>query len=156
PPRGDLTFGHDVAPILARRCAACHRAGGAAPFALCDYDDAVDHSAAIAEAVATGRMPPWHASDDYGRFANRLALDDDERAVLLDWTRGERRAGDLSAVPPAPAPPASPWLIGTPDLVLETPTEMHLPADGIVPYQYTVLPFVFLEETWVEAVQIVP
>jgi len=156
PPRADLTFGRDVAPVLARRCVACHRDGGAAPFPLVDYGDAVDHSAALAEAVALGRMPPWHASDAYGKFSNRIELPDDERAVLLDWARGERRPGDLSLVAPPPPADVSPWRIGTPDLVLETPTEMQIPADGIVPYQYMVLLPAFAEETWVQAVQIVP
>jgi peroxiredoxin len=156
PPRADLTFGKDVAPVLARRCVACHKDGGAAPFPLVDYGDAVDHSAALAEAVALGRMPPWHASDAYGKFSNRIELTEEERAVLLDWARGERKPGDLSLVPPPPPAEDSPWRIGTPDLVLETPTEMQLPADGIVPYQYMVLLPAFAEETWVQAVQIVP
>jgi peroxiredoxin len=160
PPRADLTFGRDVAPVLARRCAACHREGGAAPFVLADYGDAVDHAAAIAEAVALGRMPPWHASDAYGKFSNRIALADDERSVVEEWARGERKPGDLSLVPPPPTTKTptdeSPWKIGTPDLVLETATEMQIPADGIVPYQYMVLLPPFAEDTWVQAVQIVP
>ncbi|HET6164486.1 MAG TPA: redoxin domain-containing protein [Planctomycetota bacterium] len=156
PPRVDLTFGKDVAPVLARRCVACHKDGGAAPFPLVDYGDAVDHSAALAEAVALGRMPPWHASDAYGKFSNRIELTEEERAALLDWARGERKPGDLSLVPPPPPADDSPWRIGTPDLVLETPTEMQLPADGIVDYQYMVLLPAFAEETWVQAVQIVP
>jgi thiol-disulfide isomerase/thioredoxin len=156
PPRPGLTFGRDVAPIVARRCVGCHKSGGAAPFELASYQDAADHAAMIAEVVATGRMPPWHASESYGRFFNHLALDDDERSLLVDWARGERAAGDLSHLPPPPAPPQGRWRIGTPDVVLDTPTEMHLPADGVVPYQYTVLPAPFLEDTWVEAIEISP
>lgn len=156
PPRADVTFGRDVAPILARRCVSCHRAGGTAPFELCGYGDATDHAAMIGEVVATGRMPPWHASESYGRFANHLGLEDEERALLLDWARGDRLAGDLELVPPPPAPITARWRIGTPDLVLDSPGEMHLPPDGIVPYQYSVLPFPFLEDTWVEAIEIAP
>jgi hypothetical protein len=101
-------------------------------------------------------MPPWHASAAHGRFENERRLPPDERRTLIDWCRTGASAGDLAAwSPPPDAQPArGEWRIGEPDLVLETPTEMRLPADGIVPYQYTVLPMPFLAETWIESVEI--
>ncbi len=153
-PREDVTWARDVAPILARHCVECHREQGDAPFALADWNDAADLAAMIGEVVELGRMPPWRASGAHGRFSNVRGLTADERRTLIDWTLTGARAGDLSLAPPAPAPPAGKWRIGEPDLVLATPTEMELPADGIVPYQYTVLPFVFPADTWVEAVEI--
>src|SRR5205814_273513 len=52
-------------------------------------------------------------------------------------------------------PAANKWRIGTPDLVLQA-DELKLPAKGDIPYQYAVLPHVFAEDTWVQAVQILP
>jgi hypothetical protein len=167
-PREGLTYARDVAPILERRCAGCHRDGGDAPFALADWTDASDHAAGIGEVVELGRMPPWHASAAHGRFENARSLPADERRTLIDWARTGAKPGELPpAIPAAPTAPgggasaaaadaAPAWRIGTPDLVLQTLTEMQLPADGIVPYQYSVLPFLFTADTWVEAVEIRP
>ena len=50
----------------------------------------------------------------------------------------------------------SKWEIVEPDLVT-TALETHtLPADGIIDYQYVVLPHVFTEDTWISAAEILP
>ena len=54
-----VTFTRDVAPILYRQCASCHRQDGAAPFSLLTYEDARRHGAQIATATASRYMPPW-------------------------------------------------------------------------------------------------
>ena len=41
----EVTYAKDVAPILQKRCQACHRPDQAAPFSLLTYDDAVKHAA---------------------------------------------------------------------------------------------------------------
>jgi hypothetical protein len=158
-PRPGVTYAKDVGPVVRARCATCHQPGGAAPFALLDAVDVRDHAAGIAEVVETGRMPPWHVSREHGTFVSPLRLPKDERALLLDWARGGAAIGDLDHAAPLP-PPAKlvnelGWRIGTPDLVLAAP-EQSIPADGIVPYRYAVLPKIFFEETWVEAVEIRP
>jgi hypothetical protein len=43
----------------------------------------------------------------------------------------------------------------SPDLVLKS-AELELPASGDIPYKYVVLPYVFTEETWIQAAQILP
>jgi len=156
-PRGGVDYARDVAPILARRCVECHREEGDAPFPLADYHAAADHAAMIGEVVELGRMPPWHASAAHGRFENDRRLPAAERRALLDWAAAGAPAGDLASATAPDGPARAPeWRIGAPDLVLATPTEMRLPAAGVVPYQYTVLPFVFAADTWVEAVEIRP
>src|SRR6266581_632243 len=54
-----LTFSHDVAPLLYRRCANCHHTGGVAPFALTTYADAAKRANLIAQVTAKRYMPPW-------------------------------------------------------------------------------------------------
>ncbi|MBM4015349.1 MAG: redoxin domain-containing protein [Planctomycetes bacterium] len=157
-PTPGLTWSHHVRPLLERHCVECHQPGGAAPFALLDAATAGAHAAMIAEVVASGRMPPWHAASHHGRFRNARLLAPDERRTLIDWAKSGAARGD-PAVPPiaAPAAPAADgadWRIGRPDLVLATPTEMELPATGSLPYQYALLPHVFAVDTWVEAVEI--
>src|SRR5246127_6015491 len=71
-----VTFTHDVAPILFRSCAPCHRPGEAAPFSLLTYADAKSHARLI-EAVTQRRiMPPWLPSPDDPKFADDLRLSD--------------------------------------------------------------------------------
>lgn len=36
----NVTFNRDIAPILFKQCAPCHRPGEAAPFSLLTYEDA--------------------------------------------------------------------------------------------------------------------
>ena len=43
-----ITFNRDIAPILFHSCAACHRAGEAAPFSLLTYSDVKRHARQIA------------------------------------------------------------------------------------------------------------
>jgi thiol-disulfide isomerase/thioredoxin len=148
-----VTFAEHVAPVLQKHCWECHKSGGSAPFALTDYKQAAARAESIAEAVTDQRMPPWFASHDFGPFVNRRGLSDEERAAVIDWARSGTAAGDLSKVPAPPAPAKEKWLIGTPDLVLNS-SEFELPEKGDIPYKYSILPHTFAEDTWVQAVQI--
>ena len=68
-----LTYTKDIAPILFRSCAPCHRPGEAAPFSLLTYADAKSHARLI-EAVTQRRlMPPWLPAADDPKFADGLA-----------------------------------------------------------------------------------
>ena len=51
------TFSKDVAPILYKNCANCHRAGEIGPMPLLSYKDARPYARAIAAAVQKGTMP---------------------------------------------------------------------------------------------------
>ena len=55
------TFNKDIAPIFYANCTSCHRAGEIAPMSLMTYKDARPWAKAIANKVADGTMPPWHA-----------------------------------------------------------------------------------------------
>jgi thiol-disulfide isomerase/thioredoxin len=150
----EVNFAEHVAPVLQKHCWQCHQAGAAAPFALTSYAQASKRAAAIAEVVADGRMPPWFAGHEFGPFVNRRGLSDEERTILIDWARTGAAQGDAKKIPPPPEPPRSKWLIGEPDLVLET-TAYDLPAKGDIPYKYAILSHLFEEDTWVQGFQIV-
>ena len=53
-----VTFNRDIAPILYRTCAQCHRAGEAGPFSLLTYADAKSHAQQIAAVTKSRFMPP--------------------------------------------------------------------------------------------------
>jgi thiol-disulfide isomerase/thioredoxin len=149
----DVNFAEHVAPVLQKHCWQCHQEGGAAPFALTSHAQASKRAAAVAEVVADGRMPPWFANHEFGPFVNRRGLTDDERTVLIDWARTGAVQGDARKIPAPPPPPKSKWLIGEPDLVLQTPV-YDLPAKGDIAYKYAILEHTFDQDTWVQGVQI--
>jgi hypothetical protein len=146
-----------VAPILRKHCTGCHRPGTTAPFSLLTYEDAKAQAEAIAEVVADGRMPPWYASEDFGHFINRRGLGPGEKRTLDLWVRSGMKKGDAARLPKAPPPTGREdrWLIGKPDLLLEAPRH-DIPASGVVAYKYVFLPHLFLGDTWVQGVQILP
>lgn len=158
PPTQKVTYSEHIAPLLKKHCADCHRPNTAAPFELLSYQDAVAHADMLAEVVREQRMPPWYGSSKYPHFVNRRGMTADERATLLHWVQsGKARGDDSNLTPPEPPAKASDkWQIGKPDLVLTEILPHQLPADGVIPYRYSAFAHVFLQETWLEAIQILP
>src|SRR5256885_784268 len=48
---GRITYTHDIAPILHKHCAGCHRPGEIAPFSLTNYQQTIGWAATIQEVV---------------------------------------------------------------------------------------------------------
>jgi hypothetical protein len=99
-PEAQSTFVRDVAPILYRRCLACHRAGEMAPMSLVTWDEVRPWVKAIRNVVARGEMPPWHADPRYGPYREARGLDESERRMLLGWIDAGAPRGDGD--PPTP------------------------------------------------------
>jgi peroxiredoxin len=149
------TYGHDVAPILRRRCVACHRKGEIAPFSLTTYRQATGWAEAIAEAVEDRRMPPWHADPAYGTFSNDARLSDKEVRVLTEWARGGCPRGEpVESL--EPGRPTGGWSIPGPDLVTAIPQPFRVPAQGVVDYQQFEVDPGFREDRWIQAAEIQP
>ena len=111
----------------------------------------------IAEVVREQRMPPWYANPRYGHFQNDRTLTSAERLTILQWIRGGMKPGTSTDLPPHLEDSGqTTWRIGKPDLILTMLVPEQLPAEGFVPYRYTVLPHVFLQDTWIEALEIRP
>ena len=60
------TYNKDIAPILYKNCAGCHRPGEVAPFSLLTYQDTAKRAALIASVTKVRVMPPWKADPGYG------------------------------------------------------------------------------------------
>ncbi|WP_428269429.1 monooxygenase [Haliangium sp.] len=101
PAPGALTYFQDVKPIIDAKCTGCHFEGGIAPMALTGYDDVSANVGFIKVAVETGEMPPWHAADDCNQYFAARALDEAQKATLLDWIDEGAAEGD----PANEAPP---------------------------------------------------
>jgi len=101
-PSGTPTFSKDVAPILYKNCASCHRPGDIAPMSLLTYENARPWAKAIREKVAGGNMPPWHATQAHGIFSNDRRLSEKDKDTLIRWADGGAPKGDTKDLPPTP------------------------------------------------------
>jgi peroxiredoxin len=155
--RAEVTYARDIAPILQRHCVECHREGDIAPFALTDYREVAGWAEMIAEVVRQQRMPPWHASAKYGRFANERRLSDEEKRLIEAWAAAGAPQGDASRIPPPPQFVEGWNLPRPPDLVVPMRREpFAVPAEGTVRYQYFVADPGIREDRWIRAVEVVP
>lgn len=155
-PRTDLTWSREIAALVQRACQDCHHEGSVAPFALVAHRDVARRAAMVAEVVRLGRMPPWFAAPGVGELENAPRITEEEREMLVGWVLAGAPEGDPARAPRERVFERSTWRIGEPDLVIRQGVASKVPADGYVPYQYVILPHVFLDDTWVEAVEVRP
>lgn len=151
-----LTYYGRISRIVQDRCAACHHAGGPAPFTLETYESLADRAKMIDAVVRDGIMPPWHAAPTPGPspWRHDRSLPEDEKADLLRWLGGDRPRGDPSE---APVPRTHPlgWKLGKPDLLLSAPG-VRLPAEGPMVYGSVLVQTGLTHETWVDGIEILP
>src|SRR6266404_3147441 len=147
-----ITFHEQVEPILQARCQACHRPGEAAPMSLLTYNDARPWAKAIKQAVLTKKMPPWSADGSVGHFRNDRRLSQDEIDTLTKWVDTGAPEGSPKDAP-KPLEFAQGWAIGKPDMVLEMPVDYQVPAQGVLDYQWILIPG-FQEDRWIQAFEV--
>jgi len=150
-----LTFYRDVLPILQQHCQNCHRAGEIGPMPLVTYREAREKAHEIAEAVSGRTMPPWFADPRFGHFSNDPSLGPQEIETIVAWADAKAPAGD-----PHDAPPPRKWIAGwqipQPDVVVEMPKPVRLPANGEIDYTYEIVPTGFTESKWVQMSEVRP
>ncbi len=155
PASKQITFTKDVAPILFKNCANCHRPDDIAPFSVLSYKDARPWAKSIREKVVSREMPPWGADPHYGEFSNDTRLKQAEIDTIVAWVDGGAKEGAPKDLPPAPNFSES-WQIGKPDVVLPMPEEFTLDAKGADDYIYFRVPTNFTEDKWIQAAEFRP
>jgi tetratricopeptide (TPR) repeat protein/mono/diheme cytochrome c family protein len=150
-----VTFNRDIAPIMFRSCAQCHRPGEAAPFSLLTYSDVKRHARQIAEVTESRAMPPWLPEPQSLKFADELRLSDSEINLIRKWVEQGAVEGDAADLPSQPKFVEG-WQLGKPDLVLTASKPLVLPPQGTDTYWNFVFPVPIQETKWVKAVEIRP
>ncbi len=151
-PAGVPTFARDVAPLLWRHCAACHRPGEVGPFPLLDYEDAKKRARQIALVTESRLMPPWLPAPGVNRFQGERSLAPEEIATIRRWAEAGAPAGDPADLPPRPEWPEG-WQLGEPDLAVSMAESYNVPAEGRDIYRNFVLPAPVGETRYVAAVE---
>src|SRR3979490_1334286 len=84
-PQSAPTYSRDVASIIYKNCAGCHRPGEIGPMSLLTYTNTYPWTKSTAARVSADTMPPWHADPSPGEFSNDRRLDPRDKATLLKW-----------------------------------------------------------------------
>jgi len=147
------TFSRDIAPILFRSCAPCHRPGGAGPFPLLSYADARGRARQIREVTGRRFMPPWLPDRGAVPFRGDRRLSADEIERIRRWVTDGSVEGDPADLPAVPTFPAG-WTLGTPDRIVDLPAPYELAAEGLDVYRNFVVPLRVSGERWVEAIEL--
>ncbi|PYS30821.1 MAG: thiol-disulfide isomerase [Acidobacteria bacterium] len=149
-----VTFNKDVLPVLQKNCQSCHRPGEIAPMSFLTYKDARPWAKAIKAAVVSRKMPPWFADPKYGHFANDRTLSDSTISTLVAWADNGALEGDAKDAPP-PVTFVDGWSF-KPDMIIEMPKDIPLPATGTINYKSILVKVNFPEDLWVVAADLRP
>ena len=149
-----ITWRATIAPIVYKNCTACHHSGGSAPFDLTTYAQAKRWASQMLDVTQSRYMPPWLPAPGHGEFAGNRRLPDADIAAIKSWVQAgmPEGAGRASAVPVY----NSTWQLGPPDLILEMPAALAVPASGTDLYMNVVLPSNLTRQRWVRAMEIKP
>jgi tetratricopeptide (TPR) repeat protein len=150
-----ITFNRDIAPILYRSCALCHRPGEAAPFSLLTYDDAKSHARQIAAVTKSRLMPPWLPEEGEMKFADELRLSHDEIARIETWLEQGTAEGNPADLPAKPQFTEG-WQLGKPDVIVKAAKPYLLPASGSDNYWNFVFRAPVDRTRWLKAMEIRP
>jgi mono/diheme cytochrome c family protein len=149
-----VTFSKHVLPILQKNCQSCHRPGEIGPMPLLTYNDARPWARSIKAQVVSRQMPPWFSEPGYSHFANDRQLSDADIRTLAAWADGGAPEGNPKDAP-APIAFVDGWSI-QPDMVIEMPLDVPLPATGTINYKSILVKVNFPEDLWVAAADLRP
>jgi Flp pilus assembly protein TadD len=150
-----VTFNHDIAPIVFRNCAQCHHPGEAGPFSLLSYADVKTHGRQIAFVTSKHIMPPWLPEPGELKFADELRLTDAEIATIQRWVDQGEIEGNPSDLPPQPTFSTG-WQLGKPDVIVRATKPYLLPAGGSDSYWNFVFRTPVHSSRWLKAIEIRP
>jgi tetratricopeptide (TPR) repeat protein len=149
---GAITFTKDIAPIVFKHCAVCHRPDQAAPFSLLAYENVRKHAQQIVAVTQRRYMPPWLPEPGYVRYAEERLLSADELGMLKQWAAEGAPEGRPTDLPPLPTWKEG-WQLGVPDLVVKLSQPFILERDGLDVYRNFTLPIPMAAARHVAAVE---
>ena len=157
--KNSISYSEEVAPILLKNCAVCHRKGGVGPWAMTDYNMIKGFSLMMREVIRTKRMPPWHADPLIGQFSNDRSLSNKEIQTLVHWIEAGAPRGEGTDPLLETIINQSEWAneeeLGPPDYIINIPST-DIPATGVVDYQYKFVKNTVGKDVWVKAAEILP
>ena len=156
---GGNTYHNRISRIIQTNCMECHRTGGVAPFSLTQPEDIASRAAMIQKVVSEGTMPPWFAAPSRKgaetNWSNDRSMVEVDKTDLVTWLNEGQPLGHPADAPIAPTF-SNDWQIGPPDAIVQLPTPISVPAEGVVPYQQVVVATDFGEDKWLQGFEVRP
>ena len=152
---GQPTFHRDVAPMVWRRCAECHREGQAAPFPLVTYDEVRRRAKLMLAVIEADYMPPWLPRETGHAFRDERRIESREIELLQRWVETGMPEGRPDDGPEPPDWPDG-WQLGTPDAVVSLPKAFSLAAEGPDVFRNFVVRAPLDQPRYVNAVELLP
>lgn len=150
-----VTYYGQIAPIVTRDCAPCHRPGESGPFNLLTYEDLRKRGPQIVKVTKSRYMPPWLPEPGYGDFKEQRRLTDAQIRLFEDWVAQGSPAGTPTKGQVA-EPSSTSWPMGQPDLILRTARPYTVPAEAGETFWNFILPVPITSTRWVRAIEIRP
>ncbi len=152
----DLTYHNRISRIVNENCVTCHRDGGVAPMRLDSYQQVYGFREMIRFMTSERRMPPWFASPEHGEWANDRSLSERDLRDLHAWIEAGAPEGD-PAMAPIPRKFAGGWQLSRePDVIVQIPEPMPVPAEGVLDYQYVYVKTDFDRDLWIKELELKP
>ena len=153
------TFTKDVAPILQQHCQTCHRPDTFAPMSLLTYEDARPWARSIKQKVSAREMPPWYIDRNVGvrHFKNDASLTDDEIATIVRWVDAGAPKGNPADMPaPKQFEADNTWHMGKPDLIVQLPKDLMVPAQAADRWLDVVVDAGLKEDRYIQGIEVRP
>ena len=150
-----VTYHEQIAPLLSKHCASCHRPGAVAPFSLSTYAEVRARARMVARVTRRRVMPPWKPAPGVASFMGERRLSGDEIDLIQQWVAAGAPEGDPDRALEPPSWPDG-WMRGTPDLVVTMDASYLLEAEGEDVYRNFVVPVPTRTARFVEAVELKP
>jgi mono/diheme cytochrome c family protein len=148
-----VNWANDIAPILYKNCASCHRDGGLGGFSLVGYSAAYTNRYQIAEAVTSKQMPPWKADPTYRHYTGENVLTESQITLINQWVDANAPAGNLTQAPPEPV-----FIdgsnVGVPDAMVLTPSYTMTSTQD--EYRCFVVPSGITQDRFLRALEVLP
>lgn len=143
PMTSKYTYNDDVFPIFRDKCGRCHVDGGVAPMSLTTYKDALPWNESVRAEIIAGHMPPVSG------------LNAKEMDTVLTWASGGNPEGNPARVP-LPVTLARTWPLGAPDIILDLPSDVSLPAGTSEETRSFTVATGTTEPRWIRAADLLP
>ena len=151
-----VTFNKDVAAILYKNCAECHKPNDIAPMSLISYKEVRPWARSIKEKVVRREMPPWSPDPKYGKFRNDHRLSKKDIATIVAWVDGGAKEGNPKDLPPAPEFASGGWELGKPDEVFSMKEVFTVQPNQPDTIQTFIIPTNFKEDKWIQSAEVLP
>jgi tetratricopeptide (TPR) repeat protein/mono/diheme cytochrome c family protein len=151
-----VNYNRHVASLMQANCADCHRPKGIGPFPLQNYEQSRNLAPMIAYVTGKKIMPPWKALPGSGHYLNERLLSEHQIALLEQWSRSGAKEGSAEEHTPPAKLSTSEWQLGEPDIIIEMPQAVDIPASGPEIYRYFVAENAIPDNLEIAAIDFLP